>query len=69
MITDVKNLQSVPFLLRVAGSYTVIDSLPGKDLPTTQDNLPAVLESDSAGHVLARETYCTDVKRETTDDN
>jgi hypothetical protein len=41
---------------------------PGIDAATSEDPLPAVLESTADGYILARGTTVTDVRHETTDD-
>lgn len=59
----------VPILLHIGQFFPVTDGRFGRDLPTSQDPLPAALGHDADGYILSRETYVTDVKRETTDDN
>ena len=39
------------------------------DLPTAEDPLPPALETGKEGYISARRTRCTDVEKETTDDN
>lgn len=64
-----KEMFTVPFVFHVAKLFALSDAMPGADLPTTQDQLPSVVESDAAGYVLTGGTRLTAVLHETTDDN
>jgi hypothetical protein len=59
----------LPFVLHAAQLNPARGETPGRDVPTSEDPLPAALEIDAGGYVLARETRLTQVRHETTDDN
>ena len=71
MITDKStgSMLAVPLVLHIGRFFPVTDATPGRDLPASQDPLPAALGNDAAGYVLSRETRVTEVRRETTEEN
>ena len=72
MITDkfAKPSGMVPFILRTVRLRIPADAMPGRDMPATEEPLPAALEINKvSGDALARQTRRTYVERETTDDD
>lgn len=61
-------MSHLPFVLLNSEPSPETKEGPGRDVPTSEDPLPAVVETDGDGFILARETRITEVKRETTDD-
>jgi hypothetical protein len=60
---------NVPFVLQTAQLSVVTDAAPGRDVPTSEDPLPAAVTVDSTGYALERKTRLTAVEAETLDDN
>lgn len=62
-------MSTIPFILH-AGKLRdrTGTAFPG-DIPTSEEPLPAIVETDLRGYVLSRGTRVTFVQRETTDDN
>jgi hypothetical protein len=54
---------SLPYILRIS-----VVQLPNYDELTSEEPLPATVETNGAGLVLTRATRLTEVKQETTDD-
>jgi hypothetical protein len=59
----------LPLVMHGATLLVTVRHQPARDLPTTEDPLPPALETGTEGYISARRTRCTDVERETTDDN
>lgn len=59
----------LPFIFRATRLSDGTAGVFPKDIPATDDPLPAALEICSQGNVLSNETRLTEVRRETTDDN
>lgn len=59
----------LPLVMHGATLLETLRHRPALDLPTAEDPLPPALETGTEGYISARRTRCTDVERETTDDN
>lgn len=62
-------MSNLPFVLRTALPLVETVESPGRDVPASEDHLPAVLEIGTSGYVSARTTHITRVGRETMDEN
>jgi hypothetical protein len=61
-------VKHLPFLMCVAEPSHGREVTKVRDVATSTDPLPAPLEADTTGYVLARATKKTAVRAETTDD-
>jgi hypothetical protein len=64
-----KHTSSMPFVLRSAAPSEATWELNHRDIPATEDSLPAAVSIDAAGYARSRRTMTTDVQRETSDEN
>lgn len=68
-----QTMKATPLLIRdILGRYPKTMPVSKeciRDVAVLEDDLPAILDRNAAGHVLSRSTYVTEVKRETHDDN
>lgn len=62
-------MPNLPFVLRAIKTTDVRDAIAYRDVPTSEEPLPATVEITDVGFVLARDTRVTRVAPETTDDN
>lgn len=62
-------LIGAPLIIRGARLLERLDRQSAMDLLTAEDPLPHALVVGKEGCVFARRTSCTDVDRETTDEN
>jgi hypothetical protein len=62
-------MSNLPFVLQTAQLPAVTDAVPGRDVPTSEDPLPAAITIDTTGYVLERTKRKTEVKGETLDGN
>jgi hypothetical protein len=61
-------MKSIPLLIRAAEPMRSQPAGAARDHLVLDDDLPAVLDRDASGYILARDTYVTEVDQETTDD-
>lgn len=61
-------MSPMPFVLRAMQVSRGADEVGARDVPTSEEPLPAVMEISAQGHLLARDTRLTKVAPETTDD-
>lgn len=62
-------MSTIPFILHTAKLRERTGAAFSGDIPTSEEPLPAILETGPSGCLLSRETRLTEVRRETTDDN
>jgi hypothetical protein len=62
-------LSTIPFILHAAKLRERTGTAFSGGIPTSEEPLPAIVETGLPGYVLSRETRVTFIQRETTDDN
>ena len=62
-------MSTIPFILHAAKLRERTGTAFSGDIPTSEEALPAIVETGLPGYLLSRETRVTEVRRETTDDN
>jgi len=62
-------MNDLPFVLQRGQLSAVVGAGLGRDVPTSEDPLPATVSIDATGYASERMTRKTAVAPETTDDN